>query len=83
MRAENHHLLAWYETLGLTDRGIVREGAVADLVLFDPDTVIDNAEFGEAPAAPTGIDVVVVAGTVMVDAGVISPSRPGCVLRKT
>lgn len=68
--------------LGLADRGLVRAGAVADLVVFDPETVIDNAEFGQPPAPPTGIDAVVVAGTVMVDDGVISSERPGQVLRR-
>ena len=68
--------------LGLLDRGVVREGAVADLVVFDPETVIDNAGFGQAPVAPTGIEVVVVGGTVMVDGDDISEARPGQVLRR-
>jgi N-acyl-D-amino-acid deacylase len=68
--------------LGLTDRGVVREGAVADLVVFNPETVIDNAEFGEIASAPTGIDVVVVGGTVMVEDGTVSSDRPGRVLRR-
>lgn len=69
--------------LGLTDRGVVREGGTADLVVFDPATVADNAEFSRAPEAPTGIDTVVVAGTVMLDQGAISSDRPGVVLRRT
>ena len=67
--------------LGLAERGVVRSGAIADLVVFDPQTVIDTTGFGQTPAAPIGIDVVVVAGTVMVDQGVISAERPGRVLR--
>ena len=66
--------------LGLTDRGVVREGAIADLVVFDPETVADTTDFGEAPTAPIGIDTVVVSGTVVVDDGVISSDRPGRVL---
>jgi N-acyl-D-aspartate/D-glutamate deacylase len=69
--------------LGLADRGVVRDGAVADLVIFDPNTVIDNADFAAAPSAPTGIDNVVVGGHVMVDGGVIAADRPGAVLRRT
>ena len=66
----------------MADRGVIREGAIADLVVFDPETVIDNAEFGEVASAPTGIDVVVVGGTVMVEAGSVSADRPGRVLRR-
>jgi N-acyl-D-amino-acid deacylase len=69
--------------LGLTDRGTITEGHHADLVLFDPDTVADTAEFGKAPTPPVGIDLVVVNGTVMVDHGTIAPDRPGRVLRRT
>jgi len=69
--------------LGLAGRGVVEVGAVADLVVFDPDTVIDNAEFGEAAEPPTGIDWVVVGGAVMVAQGAISATRPGRMLRRT
>ncbi|MEY2400952.1 MAG: N-acyl-D-amino-acid deacylase [Ilumatobacteraceae bacterium] len=69
--------------LGLVDRGTLTVGAIADIVLFDPTTVVDNAGFGEAPHPPTGIDVVVVAGTVVLDHGSISTDRPGRVLRRT
>jgi N-acyl-D-amino-acid deacylase len=68
--------------LGMPDRGTIVEGARADLVLFDPATVIDRAEFGHAPQAPLGIEVVVVNGVVMVDHGVINSERPGRVLRR-
>ena len=57
-------------------------GAVADIVLFDPATVIDNADFGERPQAPTGIDVAIVGGTVVFADGVIGQERPGRVLRR-
>jgi len=68
--------------LGLTDRGEIRKGAIADLVLFNPETVSDNAEFGQPPEAPTGIDMVVVGGHVMLDHGAISTERSGKVLRR-
>ena len=69
--------------LGLSDRGVIAEGRHADLVLFDPATVTDRAEFGRAPEAPLGIHVVVVNGSVMVDHGTIASARPGRVLRRT
>ncbi|SLN53816.1 N-acyl-D-amino-acid deacylase family protein [Roseisalinus antarcticus] len=50
------------ETFGLPDRGVIREGAAADLVLFNPETVIDKASF-DAPLQPAdGIVSVVVNG---------------------
>jgi len=45
-------------------------------------TVIDNSEFGQSADRPTGIDVVIVAGVVMVDHGDIASERPGQVLRR-
>lgn len=68
--------------LGLTDRGILAVGAVADVVIFDPETVIDNSEFGQSAHPPTGIDVVIVGGHVMLDHGAIGTDRPGRVLRR-
>ena len=69
--------------LGLSDRGVIRKGAMADLVVFDPDTVADTTDFGQVPTAPIGIDHVIVSGTVMVDSGTISDERPGTVLRRS
>lgn len=69
--------------LGLRDRGVVEPGKMADLVVFDPETVIDNADFGQPPSPPTGIDQVVVSGVVMIDGERIAPDRPGRVLRRS
>lgn len=68
--------------LGLTDRGLLTVGAVADVVIFDPATVVDNAEFGQAADSPTGIDMVIVGGQVVLDHGTIGAERPGQVLRR-
>ena len=65
---------------GLTDRGEVRAGAYADLVLFDAETVADRATF-EAPTLPAaGIDLVMVNGAVIREGSRATGSRPGRVL---
>jgi N-acyl-D-amino-acid deacylase len=66
--------------LGWKDRGVIREGAVADLVLFDPDTVIDRATFADPLALSTGIEKVFVNGTLVWDAGKPTGARPGFVI---
>jgi len=52
--------------LGLSDRGVVRPGAVADLVAFDPDRVEDRGTFEEPHQYPVGIVHVLVAGSLAV-----------------
>lgn len=47
---------------GLADRGVVRKGAFADLVIFDPDTVIDKATFAKPKQPACGIDLVIANG---------------------
>jgi N-acyl-D-amino-acid deacylase len=55
--------------LRLTDRGLVREGYAADLVLFDPDTVADTATFDEPRQAAAGIPYVLVNGVPVIEDG--------------
>jgi N-acyl-D-amino-acid deacylase len=69
--------------LGLQDRGQIAVGKVADLVLFDPATVIDNATFLEPFKLSTGIDKVWVSGTLAWDTGKSTGARPGRVLTGT
>ena len=68
--------------MGFTDRGLIRQGAVADLVLFDPDTVIDYA----TPLAPTelseGITSVWIGGELVLTDGATTEKRPGKVIRR-
>ena len=52
------------DRFGFTDRGRVVEGNFADLVLFDPDTIIDTATYDDPKQEATGIDVVIVNGQV-------------------
>ena len=68
--------------LGLRDRGVIRDGAVADLVTFDPATVRSNATYDEPRRFPTGIEQVIVAGTLVVADGVHTGATPGRSLRR-
>ena len=69
-------------TLGLTDRGFLKEGQKADIVLFDPNTVKDNATFEEPHQYSGGIEYVFVNGSVAVDNGEFKGIKAGKVLRK-
>ena len=70
------------DRIGLTDRGRLGEGAFADVVVFDPLRVLDEATFQEPHQYPSGIPWVIVNGVVTVDDGVFSDLRPGRVLRR-
>ena len=67
--------------LGLRDRGIVREGALADLVVVDPAIVADVATYADPARHPIGIDEVIVNGRVAVREGVETGERAGRLLR--
>ncbi|PHY11407.1 MAG: hypothetical protein CK533_03955 [Acidobacterium sp.] len=66
--------------LKLTDRGVVTPGAWADLVLFDPVTVIDNSTFSDPFKQSTGIRNVWVNGTLVWDEPRTTGARPGQVI---
>jgi N-acyl-D-amino-acid deacylase len=68
--------------MGLRDRGVVREGALADLVVFDPMTVADLATYDEPSRHPAGIDHVVVNGRLAVRDGAETGERSGRLLRR-
>ena len=68
--------------LGLRDRGTIRDGAVADLVIFDPATVRSDATIDDPTVDPVGIGTVIVAGQVVVDGGSATGARPGRGLRR-
>lgn len=68
--------------LGLSDRGVLREGAFADVVVFDPATIRDTATYDNPRQYPTGIHYVFVNGLLTVDAGKQTNARGGSVLRR-
>jgi len=68
------------QRLGWKERGIIREGASADLVLFDPATVMDHSTYRDPAALPTGIEKVFVNGVLVWDGGKPTGARPGFVI---
>ena len=70
------------ETFQLKDRGVIREGAVADLVIFDPAQVIDKATFDEPHHYAEGFSEVIVNGVPVIEAGVLTPERPGRAVKR-
>jgi len=66
--------------LGWKDRGTLKVGNFADLVLFNPNTVIDRSTFEKPSELPTGIEKVFVNGTIVWDAGKATGAKPGSTL---
>lgn len=86
-------LLSWEEAvhkvtgkpasrLGIADRGILQKGAKADIVIFDPEKVVDLATIESPYQYPEGIGTVFVNGEAVVDEGVFTGARSGQVVRK-
>lgn len=67
--------------LGLADRGELREGLRADVIVLDYDRVQDRADWTHPTAAPEGIDTVIVNGKLAIDAGKYTGAKSGVVLR--
>jgi N-acyl-D-aspartate/D-glutamate deacylase len=68
--------------IGLVDRGVLRAGAFADIVVFDPMTIADGATYQRPAVHPTGIDHVIVNGRPAILAGRETGQRPGRLLRR-
>tara|TARA_Y100001936_G_C15918871_1_gene582855 strand:- start:61 stop:975 length:915 start_codon:yes stop_codon:yes gene_type:complete len=68
--------------LCMKNRGIIKEGYIADLTIFDSKKIIDNATFDDPHRYPSGIPYVLVTGEIVIDNGVHSNKTPGKVLRR-
>lgn len=93
MYVRNRHLMPFEEAvmkmtsmpariIKLKDRGVLKDGAWADVVVFDPERVADTATIEEPKKYPVGIDYVIVNGEVVAEKGKHTGKRPGKVLRK-
>jgi N-acyl-D-amino-acid deacylase len=67
---------------GLKDRGLLREGFAADVVVFDPATVGDRSTFDDGRALAVGVEHVLVNGELVLQAGKRTPALPGRALRR-
>jgi N-acyl-D-aspartate/D-glutamate deacylase len=65
------------DRLGLRDRGLLREGMYADVIVFDPETVIDNATYTDPHHLSTGVRDVFVNGTAVLRDNVHTDEFPG------
>ncbi len=63
--------------LGLKDRGVIKEGYFADLVIFDPEKITDKATYTDPEQYPEGIDYVIVNGQVVIEHGQHTGVFPG------
>ncbi|MBS7620018.1 D-aminoacylase [Candidatus Bathyarchaeota archaeon] len=70
------------QRIGLRDRGLLREGFKADIVVFDPEKVKDEATFTDPHRFPTGIPYVIVNGKLVVEKNKHTGELPGRALRK-
>lgn len=68
--------------LGLRDRGRIALGMVSDIAVFDADKIQDRATFAEPMQYATGIDYLLVNGTLVIDDGELTNKTPGKVLRR-
>jgi N-acyl-D-amino-acid deacylase len=66
--------------LGLQDRGLLRESLAADIVIFDPATIVDRATFADPHHYSEGVRWLIINGQLVIEAGQLTPARPGRVL---
>ncbi len=69
------------QRLGIRHRGTLRVGAYADIVIFDPETIVDRSTYAQPHRYSEGVEYVLVNGQIVVDQGRITGARPGMVVR--
>jgi N-acyl-D-amino-acid deacylase len=69
-------------TFGFRDRGLIREGMAADIVIFDPMKVQDKSTFDQPHQYSEGFEVVLVNGKVVIEDGQVNDTRAGRILRR-
>lgn len=67
--------------MGLADRGVIREGLRADLIVFDYERIHDVSDWQHPTAPPVGIDTVITNGQLAIDSGRYTREKSGMVLR--
>ena len=70
------------DRLGLTDRGRIKEGFVADITVFNAETIADNSKFTDPHHYPSGVEYVIVNGEIAIANGEQTTNRSGTLLRK-
>jgi N-acyl-D-amino-acid deacylase len=69
------------QTMGLFDRGMIKPGMIADITIFNPETILDTATYKDSIRFPKGIEYVIVNGELTVKKGTYTGKRNGVVLR--
>src|ERR1041384_5795666 len=69
------------DRLGIRDRGQLREGMYADVMIFDPDTIIDRATYEKPHQLSEGVKYVLVNGVAVVSDGKVTGAKPGKIVR--
>jgi dihydroorotase/N-acyl-D-amino-acid deacylase len=70
------------QRMGVSDRGILRPGMKADVVVFNPATIIDKARFEKPHLYAEGVSAVIVNGQLALFEGKLTGDRPGRTLRR-
>ena len=70
------------QRIGLKDRGLIKDNFKADIVIFDPDTIKANASRQNPRELSTGVDYVIVNGSIVIDKGIHTGLLPGRSLKR-